>query len=75
MKMSAAKPLVVACIPAYNEEKTIAKVVLQTKKYVDKVLVCDDGSTDISDELAEQGSKMLFQSWLRTMHVFSRIGV
>ena len=51
--MTEAKPLVIACIPAYNEEKTIAKVVLQTKKYVDKVLVCDDGSTDMTSEIAE----------------------
>jgi glycosyltransferase involved in cell wall biosynthesis len=52
-EMTEAKPLVIACIPAYNEEKTIAKVVLQVKKYVDKVLVCDDGSTDITSEIAE----------------------
>lgn len=51
--MTEAKPLVIACIPAYNEEKTIAKVVLQVKKYVDKVVVCDDGSTDITSEIAE----------------------
>ena len=47
------KPTIVACIPAYNEEKTIAKIVLQTKKYVDKVIVCDDGSTDMTAEIAE----------------------
>ena len=35
-----------ACIPAYNEEKTISDLVKTTKKYVDKVIVCDDGSTD-----------------------------
>ena len=44
---------IIACIPAYNEEKTIAKVVLKTKKYVDKVIVCDDGSTDMTAEIAE----------------------
>ena len=44
----------IACIPAYNEEKTIAKVVLLTKKYVDKVIVCDDGSTDMTAEIAEK---------------------
>jgi glycosyltransferase involved in cell wall biosynthesis len=48
------KPLVVACIPAFNEEKTIAKVVLQTQHYVDKVFVCDDGSTDMTAEIAER---------------------
>ena len=51
--MSSHKPFVVACIPAYNEEKTIAKVLLKTKKYVDKVIVCDDGSTDMTAEIAE----------------------
>ena len=40
-----------------------------------EVVVCEDGSTDVSDEVAEQGSKILFQSWLRTMRVFSRVGV
>ncbi|MEM2661441.1 MAG: glycosyltransferase family 2 protein [Nitrososphaeria archaeon] len=47
------KPYIIACIPAYNEEKTIAKVILKTKKYVDKVIVCDDGSTDMTAEIAE----------------------
>jgi len=43
---------VIAVIPAYNEEKTIAKVVLQTKKYVDTVVVGDDGSNDMTGEIA-----------------------
>lgn len=47
-------PFVVACIPAYCEEGTIAKVVLSAQKYVDKVLVCDDGSTDMTGEIAEK---------------------
>jgi glycosyltransferase involved in cell wall biosynthesis len=51
---------IIACIPAYNEEKTIAKVVLKTKKYVDKVIVCDDGSTDMTAEIAEAiGAKVI----------------
>jgi len=58
--MAEAKPLIIACIPAYNEEKTIAKVVLQTKKYVDKVFVCDDGSMDMTGEIAERlGAEVL----------------
>jgi glycosyltransferase involved in cell wall biosynthesis len=48
------KPFVVAAIPAYNEEKTIAKLVLEAQKYVDVVLVCDDGSTDMTGEIAER---------------------
>jgi len=46
--------LIVACIPAYNEEKTIARVVLQTAKLVDRVIVCDDGSSDMTAEIAER---------------------
>jgi len=51
--MSDRKPFVVACIPAYNEELTIAKVVLKARRHVDKVIVCDDGSTDMTAEIAE----------------------
>lgn len=29
-------------IPTYNEEKTVAKVVLLAQGHVDKVIVCDD---------------------------------
>jgi glycosyltransferase involved in cell wall biosynthesis len=43
---------IVACIPAYNEEKTIARVVVEAQKYVDRVIVCDDGSTDLTGEIA-----------------------
>jgi len=38
--------LVVACIPTYNEEKTIGKIVRKALSHVDKVIICDDGSTD-----------------------------
>jgi glycosyltransferase involved in cell wall biosynthesis len=48
------KPFVIACIPAYNEERTIAKVIIKTQKYVDKVIVCDDGSKDMTSEIAER---------------------
>jgi glycosyltransferase involved in cell wall biosynthesis len=43
---------VVVCIPAYNEEKTIAKVVVSAKKFADTVIVCDDGSSDMTGEIA-----------------------
>jgi len=45
--------MVIAAMPAYNEEGTIAKVVLGTKKHVDKVVVVDDGSEDMTVEIAE----------------------
>ena len=38
--------LTIAAMPAYNEEQAIAKMVLGYKKYVDTVVVVDDGSTD-----------------------------
>ncbi|HID17259.1 TPA: glycosyltransferase family 2 protein, partial [Candidatus Bathyarchaeota archaeon] len=47
------KPSIIACIPAYNEEETIAKVVIQAQKNVDKVIVCDDGSNDLTGVIAE----------------------
>jgi len=46
------RPFVVACIPSFNEEKTIARVVLLAQKYVDCVVVCDDGSGDLIGEVA-----------------------
>lgn len=45
---------VAACISAYNEEKTIARNVIQAQRYVDRVLVCDDGSIDMTGEIAEK---------------------
>jgi len=48
------KPSIIACIPAYNEERTIAKVVLLAQKHVDKVVVCDDGSSDLTGDIAEK---------------------
>ena len=36
----------IVCIPAYNEEAKIKDVIKKSLPYVDKVVVCDDGSTD-----------------------------
>ena len=38
--------LTIACIPAYNEGKVIHNVIEECKKFVDQVVVCDDGSDD-----------------------------
>jgi len=46
------KPYIIAGIVAYNEEKH-SQVVLLIKKYVDKVIVIDDGSTDMTAKIAE----------------------
>jgi len=45
---------VLALIPCYNEESTIASIVIKTKRYVDVVLVVDDGSSDETVEIAKQ---------------------
>ena len=45
---------VVAGIPAFNEEATIAKVVIRASKYADKVLVVDDGSNDDTSLIADR---------------------
>src|SRR4030042_4807226 len=49
-----AKPFVVVGIPAFNEEKTIARVVLEAQRYADAVVVCDDGSSDLTAKIAER---------------------
>jgi len=46
-------PVIVACIPALNEGVTIAGIIVQTRKYVDTIIVCDDGSADLTWEIAE----------------------
>ena len=51
--LSPKTPFVVACIPAFNEEATIARVVLLAERHVDQVFVCNDGSTDMTGNIAE----------------------
>jgi len=46
------RPKVIAAIPAYNEEKYIGTVVLKARRYVDEVVVVDDGSTDQTADVA-----------------------
>ena len=41
-------------IPAYNEEKNIASIIVKLKKIADKIIVCNDGSTDATSEIAEK---------------------
>ena len=43
-----------ACVPAFNEEKTIARVVIAASKHVDTVVVIDDGSSDYTSLIAEK---------------------
>jgi glycosyltransferase involved in cell wall biosynthesis len=45
--------LTIAAMPAYNEERSIARMVQGAKKHVDRVVVVDDGSSDRTAEIAE----------------------
>ena len=45
--------LKLACIPAFNEEKPIVDVIKKSLNYADQVIVCDDGSSDLTAEQAK----------------------
>ena len=51
---------IIVGIPAFNEEKNIAVLITQLKKIADKIIVCNDGSTDLTSEIAEElGATMI----------------
>ena len=45
---------VVIGIPAYNEEKNIGSLILKLKNITDKIIVCNDGSSDLTGEISEK---------------------
>ena len=49
----------IVCIPAYNEEIKINDVVKKSLPYADKVIVCDDGSTDDTAALAKKAGAVV----------------
>ena len=49
----------IVCIPAYNEEVKINDVVKKALLYVDKVVVCDDGSSDNTVALAKKAGAIV----------------
>ena len=55
------EPVVVAGIPAYNEANTIGLVIKKTLKHVDMVIVCDDGSTDLTSEVAREAGALVIR--------------
>ncbi len=46
--------LKIACIPAFNEENFIKQIIEKVSKYVDNVVVCDDGSVDDTSKKAKE---------------------
>ena len=52
---------ILVAIPAYNEEPTIAGVVLRSLRYADDVAVIDDGSTDNTADMAQLAGAIVIQ--------------
>lgn len=41
-------------LPAYNEEKNIASIIIKLKQITETIIVCDDGSTDLTSKIASE---------------------
>ena len=50
-----------AVIPAHNEEKNIIDIIRKTKKYINNIIVVDDGSNDKTKELAEKAGSIVLK--------------
>ena len=56
----------VAVVPAYDEAATIGPVVEETREYVDRVVVVDDGSTDDTAEVARRHGASVIEHVVNT---------
>ena len=45
---------IVVGIPAYNEEKNIGKILVKLGKITNEIIVCDDGSSDLTGEISKK---------------------
>ena len=48
-------------IPAFNEEKNIGPIVAKLKEKYDYVIVCDDGSSDMTAKIATSMDALVVQ--------------
>ncbi len=66
----------IAVIPAFNEEKRIGSVIIETKRHVDKVIVIDDGSTDKTAEVSKKyGAQVIRYEKNRGVGFATKIGL
>ena len=56
-------------IPAYNEERNIASVISKLKKHADTIIVCDDGSDDLTEEISKQLGAIVIKHVKNTVSV------
>jgi glycosyltransferase involved in cell wall biosynthesis len=56
------EPRILVCIPAFNESKNVVEVINKSKKYADRVIVYDDGSTDDTSQLASTAGATVITS-------------
>lgn len=54
------KPKIVAAIPCFNEARYIGSVVIKARKFVESVIVIDDGSTDATAEIAAEAGATVY---------------
>jgi glycosyltransferase involved in cell wall biosynthesis len=48
-------------IPAYNEENNITEIIKKLQKITNKIIVCDDGSTDSTAKIAKEMGVLVIQ--------------
>ena len=48
-------------IPAYNEENNISKIIKKLQKITNKIIVCDDGSSDSTAKIAKEMGVLVIQ--------------
>ena len=48
-------------IPAYNEEKNISEIIKKLQKITNKIIICDDGSTDSTGDIAKDMGALVIQ--------------
>ena len=55
-------PNIMVCIPAYNEEGRIGKIIEVAKNFAMRVTVFDDGSTDNTAEISRKNGATVIKN-------------